>query len=272
MHFKIVEQEDTLNMLKQDIVKYSARIHQYESEMALKRASTQAETCQTDLENQSQILLEDIKLMHQKEKNMLVKEIENQKIEFQNYKRKIQKLLYEREEEIKKIRTNYSNLIQRSKIVPSFESNGSPKEESSQREEVKFALKSSKVSVKDDLATNLEYLKNVFLKYLVYVSRGVNESQNMEKIMLDLLKVTKEEKEELDKVRQKKSIWASLFSKDNNKNNSNIISAMNSSFLQQQQKYPPLRGASVQNVARNNQNTDKPPLYTKNIFIPYKQK
>ena len=71
---------------------------------------------------------------------MFVKEIKNNKNKFQNYKRKAQKLLFDREEEIKKIRFNYSNHIQRSKLIPITDNNDvSSAEERSQRSEGKVS-------------------------------------------------------------------------------------------------------------------------------------
>ena len=68
LNLRIIEQEETLNNLKQYIIKYSARINQYQSESALKCANFQSEICQTDIENDNHTLLEEIKVMHLKEK------------------------------------------------------------------------------------------------------------------------------------------------------------------------------------------------------------
>ena len=58
------------------------------------------------------------------------------------------------------------------------------------------------ISVRDDPATNLSIGKYYF-KIFVYISRGVNESQTMEKIIFQILQVTNEEKDELENVRHK---------------------------------------------------------------------
>ena len=57
---------------------------------------------------------------------------------------------------------------------------------------------------------NYEYIKNVFLKYLAYKDNNEEESNRMKEILLDLLSVTKKEREQLTKYKAG-GFWKSLY-------------------------------------------------------------
>ena len=57
---------------------------------------------------------------------------------------------------------------------------------------------------------NYEYIKNVFLKYLAYKNNNEEESNRMKEILLDLLSVTKKEKEQLTKYKTD-GLWKFLY-------------------------------------------------------------
>lgn len=65
---------------------------------------------------------------------------------------------------------------------------------------------------------NFEYFKNVFMKFLVFRSVGSDtEEKQLENILLDLLHLNKQEREELLKATQSKNSFLGLFSLGSNK-------------------------------------------------------
>ncbi len=65
---------------------------------------------------------------------------------------------------------------------------------------------------KEDM--NCEYMKNVFIKYLAFLANGATaDARQMERLLFDLLQVTKAEREELDKARTSKGSLLAIFSK-----------------------------------------------------------
>eukprot|EP00826_Nyctotherus_ovalis_P042133 TRINITY_DN4302_c0_g1_i2.p2 TRINITY_DN4302_c0_g1~~TRINITY_DN4302_c0_g1_i2.p2 ORF type:complete len:207 (-),score=69.78 TRINITY_DN4302_c0_g1_i2:16-636(-) len=63
---------------------------------------------------------------------------------------------------------------------------------------------------------NYEYIKNVFLKYLIFRDSNEEEAKRLRDILLDLLKASKQEKEILEKARSSKSFWK-LFTSNRSK-------------------------------------------------------
>jgi len=61
-----------------------------------------------------------------------------------------------------------------------------------------------KAKPKDEI--NYEYIKNIFTKFLFFTTKNsINEAKQMEILLYDLLHYTKQEKEELDKIRNPKN-------------------------------------------------------------------
>ncbi len=75
---------------------------------------------------------------------------------------------------------------------------------------------------------NYEYIKNVFLKYLIFKEHGEADAKRMEEILLELLKINKAEKESLDKARESKGFWG-LFYKDTAKDEA--LANLNTSYI-----------------------------------------
>ncbi len=68
-----------------------------------------------------------------------------------------------------------------------------------------------KARTKEDV--DYEYIKNIFTKYVVFLSHGsAAEAKQMEAFLFDLLHFTKEEKESLEKARQSRSGFLGIFS------------------------------------------------------------
>lgn len=63
---------------------------------------------------------------------------------------------------------------------------------------------------------NYEYIKNVFLKYLVFRDSNDEEAKRLRDILLDLLRASKQEKETLEKAKNSKGFWK-LFTKNGSK-------------------------------------------------------
>ena len=62
---------------------------------------------------------------------------------------------------------------------------------------------------------NYEYIKNIFLRYLIFKEHGETDTKRLEEILLDLLKVNKEEKETLEKAREPNGLlWGLLYRRD----------------------------------------------------------
>jgi len=91
-------------------------------------------------------------------------------------------------------------------------------------------------SSKNNEDVNYEYIKNIFLKYLIFKEHGEEESKRLEQILLDILKVTPQEKESLTKGRSTKGIWG-LFYKDTSKEEA--LASLSTSFV-----VPPQRKVS----------------------------
>ena len=76
-----------------------------------------------------------------------------------------------------------------------------------------------KSKTKDDV--NYEYIKNIFTKYVLFTAKNsAAEARQMEILLFDLLHYTKQEKEDLEKMRQPRTTagFFSLFSGANNGN------------------------------------------------------
>ncbi len=72
------------------------------------------------------------------------------------------------------------------------------------------AAESSKT--KEDI--NYEYFKNVFIKYLAFLTNGAApEAAQMEALLFNLLHINKAEREELEKARSSKPGWLNFFSR-----------------------------------------------------------
>jgi len=75
---------------------------------------------------------------------------------------------------------------------------------------------------------NYEYIKNIFLKYLLFKDTNEEDAKKLCDILLDLLKVNKQEKEILEKARNSKGFWK-LFKKNEVK--AEILMNLSSSYL-----------------------------------------
>jgi hypothetical protein len=60
---------------------------------------------------------------------------------------------------------------------------------------------------------NYEYIKNVFIKYLLFKDNNEEDTKRLCDILLDLLRVNKQEKETIEKARNSKGFWK-LFTKN----------------------------------------------------------
>lgn len=75
---------------------------------------------------------------------------------------------------------------------------------------------------------NYEYVKNIFLKYLIFQGQNADEANRMKEILMDLLMVTKQEKESLSKARDSKGFWR-IFYGDTAKEEA--LADLNSSYI-----------------------------------------
>ena len=73
-----------------------------------------------------------------------------------------------------------------------------------------------KTKSKEDV--NYEYVKNIFMKFLLFSAQGsAAEAKQMESLLYDLLGFTKKEREDLDKARQSKVGFLNFFSNTSQK-------------------------------------------------------
>lgn len=79
---------------------------------------------------------------------------------------------------------------------------------------------------KEDI--NYEYIKNIFIKYLIFQDQNAGEANRMKEILLDMLKVTKQEKEALNRAKESKGFWK-IFYGDSGKEEA--LADLNSSFV-----------------------------------------
>lgn len=75
---------------------------------------------------------------------------------------------------------------------------------------------------------NYEYIKNVFLKYLIFKDSSGDEAERLKNLLLDLLNVTKQEKESINKTKDSKGFW-NIFSSDTTKEDA--LTTLNSSYV-----------------------------------------
>lgn len=61
---------------------------------------------------------------------------------------------------------------------------------------------------------NYEYIKNVFLKYLTFKDNKIEDANLLRDILLDLLKVSKHERESLEKENDNKGFWKLFYKSD----------------------------------------------------------
>jgi len=84
---------------------------------------------------------------------------------------------------------------------------------------------------KEDI--NYEYIKNVFLKYLIFQDESKEDANKMKEILLDLLKITKQEKESLNKVKDSKGFWKIFYG---DKGKEEALADLNSSYVIRSQR------------------------------------
>ena len=76
----------------------------------------------------------------------------------------------------------------------------------------RFKRSNSNPSLRDQLVLNQEYLKNVMLKYFLYTAKNnLKEATILEQAICTILKMSRQEKDTIEKAKKSNSSWVSLF-------------------------------------------------------------
>ena len=157
-----------------------------------------------------------LNIEHEKVKN-LTDELEDIKLEFEESKAKSRKMLVDKEKVIEKLK-NVKN-IDGSEPDDDVMSQGSSKSKASKADSFVDPL-TGMFNAMNDQCT-IDYLRNVFVKYLVYIAKKPKKAETCEALLYTLLNITDEQKTMINRARKKSNFWTWVKNM-RNQNNKNI--------------------------------------------------